>query len=91
MILRGPHTPLVKDLETSRSSGLNLISYHKQTSLSEVVFFIYKMGAVSSNIKNTGKEAKRPLLLRFNAFSPQEEIPTHGKQQRHRASNQGGK
>ena len=46
MILRGPHTPLVKDLETSRSSGLNLISYHKQTSLSEVVFFIYKMGVI---------------------------------------------
>lgn len=35
-----------------------------------MAFFIYKMGAVLSNIKNTGKEARQPLLLRFSASSP---------------------
>lgn len=71
---------MVKNLETSR---LESDHYQEQVNLPEVVFFTYKMGAVSSNIKSTGKEAKQPLLL---SFLPQHMENSKGT----RASNLGG-
>lgn len=61
---------MVKNLETSRSSGLNPTIYHEQINLFEVVFFMYKTGAIAIKYQNTGKGAKEQLLLKFNAFSP---------------------
>lgn len=51
--------------------------FHELINLFEVIFFMYKMRAITIRYQNTGKEAKEKLILKFKCFSPHSKIFQH--------------